>query len=1119
MKKNLLIHLLIAIYSTFYLYSEQIVLYPVKDTYVDNCFHDKNFNGKNLYLGEIQGTEGNCVGKSSTRNILIMFNIDKNIKVNDITNATLKLTHKSGTSTIPKVHFHMIKVNWEENEVNFTFVYNPDRVDFTPKKTIQNVSGNLEVDITDIVKTWITGTNYGIIIVNEAPFRSWYWNEYYDNETNQTDNRPKLIIDKKTTQDFKLSILSDLEIGNGVKINIDKPDLNNKKTDNTPCDFSYSSGTELIVTAPNKFRNNEKNLDYYFPYWYVDSDIIDNKNLHITMDQNKEVTLSYAYFLCRYPSGTSDQFIDKLMVCLKESNEKLFSKNGFQSDHLSKMIGAEITKNTFSKGVKCHDDGSWLDISGAVGTCNPRYYPSVWIQYEDEIKAEKYLKFAVAHELTHSYLSYLKSKYPIIQNKDLSWNEGLCDWAGFCVSGSESGIEDCFEKEFVDELKKCNEAFIAEFMNFNPESNIMNDFWNKRKNTFRSAQYSFWKFALSKNSIPEEPDPNKFRILLTGGLDLKLLINEWKRKYIDSDPEVCTFRKFAPILHFHSFNDTKSWYPTDIKIMLNQSRLKKYSSEFDFQGQELQSSDVTENQLLAFNGSNYFLEYNIANPSEINGKNYKRVVYCVKTISTDNKLPVLQYWFFYPYNKWGYGTDDHEGDWEYIAIELNQNQTEINRVCLAQHQWFRLYDKSDINSGKIKIKDKTHPEIYIAKGSQAAYSMKDDPIATGSHLKVAITALSITAGLGAISYILAPEVMAALGLSSTQLTNVVMFLNRIFIVWTERFGYPANIVANIVIALTQTGPDLLKQLWDSYNNFLKQPLVDELEEGVTKVDSYFDYNMITDNFPLWNKWKGHWGKKELFPWNSGPTGPSTKYQYKYPFKLSSVDLRKFDNSINSTLLWFYSDFVIDIKLGSPAYLKVLETNTKTITGFTQNGKVEDIENSLAYKSIKDSHQYVFLFSPQFNNNYKILLEGTDDGVLYLDVVLRKGNDTISQISKTSQIRKGQNQEMDIIFKNDTTISAGKILNIDNNQFHDKRNINLYVFNENTEIKYFIENPGFVTIYLMNLLGETVDNILSNVYHEKGEQKINYNFNRLTPGLYFIKIKKNEAFEFMKLLIQ
>jgi len=78
----------------------------------------------------------------------------------------------------------------------------------------------------------------------------------------------------------------------------------------------------------------------------------------------------------------------------------------------------------------------------------------------------------------------------------------------------------------------------------------------------------------------------------------------------------------------------------------------------------------------------------------------------------------LQYWFFYLFNDW---ENDHEGDWEMITIELDENN-EPERIGYSRHHSGEVREWSD---PEIEIKDGTHPVIYVGLGSHASYHKRD----------------------------------------------------------------------------------------------------------------------------------------------------------------------------------------------------------------------------------------------------------------------------------------------------------------------------------------------------------------------------------------------------------
>jgi hypothetical protein len=91
-----------------------------------------------------------------------------------------------------------------------------------------------------------------------------------------------------------------------------------------------------------------------------------------------------------------------------------------------------------------------------------------------------------------------------------------------------------------------------------------------------------------------------------------------------------------------------------------------------------------------------------------------------------NGWTVLQYWFFYCYNSWrsGFnGVNDHESDWEMIAIYLYEDNDQLvpEWVAYASHDFHgddlrRRWDDDD----QLGFVD-GHPVVYVGAGSHASY--------------------------------------------------------------------------------------------------------------------------------------------------------------------------------------------------------------------------------------------------------------------------------------------------------------------------------------------------------------------------------------------------------------
>jgi hypothetical protein len=94
-------------------------------------------------------------------------------------------------------------------------------------------------------------------------------------------------------------------------------------------------------------------------------------------------------------------------------------------------------------------------------------------------------------------------------------------------------------------------------------------------------------------------------------------------------------------------------------------------------------------------------------------------------VATDPAHPgnlVVQYWFFYVYNDWN---DRHEGDWEMVQLLFDSADTaaaalgtEPVQVMYAQHEGGEL---SAWDGGPVQRRDGTHPVVFAAEGSHAAY--------------------------------------------------------------------------------------------------------------------------------------------------------------------------------------------------------------------------------------------------------------------------------------------------------------------------------------------------------------------------------------------------------------
>lgn len=88
----------------------------------------------------------------------------------------------------------------------------------------------------------------------------------------------------------------------------------------------------------------------------------------------------------------------------------------------------------------------------------------------------------------------------------------------------------------------------------------------------------------------------------------------------------------------------------------------------------------------------------------------------------------LAYLFFYPYN----GSispiisSAHEGDWEHIRVEVDNQGSKVHRIYMAAHEggsWYRRYSTNDPQRVGYRHYNRTdHPIVYSARHSHATYA-------------------------------------------------------------------------------------------------------------------------------------------------------------------------------------------------------------------------------------------------------------------------------------------------------------------------------------------------------------------------------------------------------------
>jgi len=172
-----------------------------------------------------------------------------------------------------------------------------------------------------------------------------------------------------------------------------------------------------------------------------------------------------------------------------------------------------------------------------------------------------------------------------------------------------------------------------------------------------------------------------------------------------------TAKKYAPILYFEANEQT---FPIDAQYHLDNAHL--YS--FDGESSTLIDENATSEELGMLTQSFYYLDNingelhdskSIISHYQQEKDEYDKVVYYREI--TESTQTILQYWFFYPYNKGDLNV--HEGDWEMIQIILESNKP-VNVMYSQHHTGQRtIWENAD--------KTGSHPHVYVARGSHANY--------------------------------------------------------------------------------------------------------------------------------------------------------------------------------------------------------------------------------------------------------------------------------------------------------------------------------------------------------------------------------------------------------------
>jgi len=214
--------------------------------------------------------------------------------------------------------------------------------------------------------------------------------------------------------------------------------------------------------------------------------------------------------------------------------------------------------------------------------------------------------------------------------------------------------------------------------------------------------------------------------------DSKGAVSEWKEfgKAGDVDFEIENLlAKYAPVLYLYP----DDFYPKGIESMLDHAELWKWGggTRLFCSAELISPAPISNDQLKSHDDEVFYLDLVLAKnkskcdcalpPNPRLWDSYDNVVYgrLYKSPKVPDKI-VLQYWFFYPFNDF---KNDHEGDWEMIQIILDKNTEIPESATYAYHDGGETFQWKDIDKIEDKITgEKTHPKVFVARGSHASYA-------------------------------------------------------------------------------------------------------------------------------------------------------------------------------------------------------------------------------------------------------------------------------------------------------------------------------------------------------------------------------------------------------------
>jgi hypothetical protein len=183
---------------------------------------------------------------------------------------------------------------------------------------------------------------------------------------------------------------------------------------------------------------------------------------------------------------------------------------------------------------------------------------------------------------------------------------------------------------------------------------------------------------------------------------------------IADSEKVLLAQQYAPILHF---SEQEQLFPVNVEYYFQHSVIKRIGDN-----KTIASAPLDGNILRTYRSPIYYIDNTLgkveddkiieAYRHDAPSSGYTVYARVTRTEYEGKTYYIIQYWMFYVFNNGK--LNRHEGDWEFIQVELDKTRKPI-AVSYSQHRTGERVFWNDVD------KEGTHPRVYVALGSHANY--------------------------------------------------------------------------------------------------------------------------------------------------------------------------------------------------------------------------------------------------------------------------------------------------------------------------------------------------------------------------------------------------------------